>query len=243
VTVVIPVRDGAGHVGRAIESVLAQSVAADAVLVVDDGSTDDTVAVVTRFGDRVAGVSTPPRGAAAARNRGVRDATTDAIAFLDADDTWPVDRLERHLAVLAARHDVDVVLGATRYLDLPPEELARYRFPNDETTAVVMHLGAATVRRSVFDAHGMLDESLRCYEDWDWFLKLREAGVALHVDGAIANEYRRRPGSTSQLSRPGDPTLPALLKRSLDRRRAHGAAAGAIAPLPLDPGVAPRVQP
>jgi hypothetical protein len=127
------------------------------------------------------------------------------------------------------------VLGVTRYVGLPPEELARHRFPGPEPLAVVMHLGAATVRRSVFLAHGLLDESLRCYEDWDWFLGLRERDVAIHVDGEVANEYRRRPGSTSQVALPGDPTMHQLLKRSLDRRRAAGATPGRIGALPIVP--------
>jgi glycosyltransferase involved in cell wall biosynthesis len=241
VTVVIPVRDGAGHVGRALASVVAQTVPPDAVAVVDDGSRDATVAVASRFGPPVTVVSTPPRGAAAARNRGIRDATTDTIAFLDADDTWPSDRLERHLAILAARDDAAVVLGATRYIGLSPAERARYRFPGPETTAVVMHLGAATVRRSVFRANGLLDESLRRYEDWDWFIRIRELGVVIHVDGAVANQYRRRPGSTSQVSRPGDPTVHQVLKRSLDRRRAGGAAPGPIGPMSsIPPASAPE---
>jgi len=228
VTVVIPVRDGADHVARALDSVLTQSSAPDAVAVIDDGSRDDTVAVVRAFGPPVAIVSTPPRGAAAARNRGIRDATTDAVTFVDADDTWPPGRLERHLDLLASNADADLVLGATRYVGLSTAERARYRFPGPESVAVVMHLGAATVRRTVFTEHGLLDESLRRYEDWDWFLRIRERGVRLHVDDNVANEYRRRPGSTSQVARPGDPTMHDLLKRSLDRRRAGGDTAAPI---------------
>jgi glycosyltransferase involved in cell wall biosynthesis len=243
VTVVIPVRDGAAHVGRAVASVLGQTVAPELVLVVDDGSRDATVAVASAFGPPVTVVSTPPRGAAAARNRGIREATTDAVSFLDADDTWPSGRLERHLAILATRDDVDVVLGVTRYVGLPPEERARYRFPGPEATVVAMSFGAATIRHRVFVVHGCIDESLRRYEDWDWFLRIRELGVVIHVDGAVANEYRRRPGSTSQVAFPGDPTVHRVLKRSLDRRRARGAVPGRLGSLPIVPPASPASWP
>jgi glycosyltransferase involved in cell wall biosynthesis len=238
VTVVIPVRDGADHVARALESVLAQSVTPDLVSVIDDGSDDQTVAVVTAFGPPVTVVSTPPLGAAAARNRGIRDATTDTLTFLDADDTWPPGRMQRHLEILAADPSVDVVLGATRYIGLSAEERSRYRFPGPESVAVVMSLSAATMRRAVFTEHGLLDEALRRYEDWDWFLRIRERGVRIHVDDDVANEYRRRPGSTSQVARPGDPTMHDLLKRSLDRRRAAGGSADPIGPTLTQPPTA-----
>lgn len=235
VTVVIPVRNGEAHVGRAVASVLAQSVIPDAVLVVDDGSRDATVAVASASGPPVTVITTPPRGAAAARNRGIRASTTATVAFIDSDDTWPSDRLERHLDILAARDDVDLVLGVTRYVDLSPEERLRYRFPGPDETAVAMSFGAATIRRTVFLEHGCLDESLRRYEDWDWFLRIRECGVAIHVDDRVANEYRRRADSTSQVARPGDPTVHQVLKRSLDRRRAAGAASRPLGALPITP--------
>ena len=242
VTVVIPVRDGAEHLARALESVLAQSVPPDVVSVVDDGSRDDTVAIAAAFGPPIAVVSTPPSGAAAARNRGIGDATTDAVTFLDADDTWPPNRMERHVEILATRPEVAVVLGPTRYIGLSAEERGRYRFPGPEPVGVVMSLSAATMRRAVFTEHGLLDETLRRYEDWDWFLRIREAGVRIHVDDVVANEYRRRPGSTSQVAHPGDPTMHDLLKRSLDRRRRGGGPAAPIGPT-LTPPAAPGSPP
>jgi glycosyltransferase involved in cell wall biosynthesis len=235
VSVVIPVRDGAEYIARAVSSVLDQSVTPDAVLVVDDGSRDASVAVASRFGPPVTVISTPPRGAAAARNCGIREATTAAVGFLDVDDTWPSDRLERHLDVLSERDDVDIVLGATRYVGLSARERRRYRFPGREPIAVVMFLGATTVRRSVFRDHHGFDESLRRFEDWDWFLRMRELGVAIHVDAAVAAEYRRRPGSASQTTLPGDATVHEVLKRSLDRRRARGVASRPLDPLSIVP--------
>lgn len=88
ISVVIPAHNAKAYIQRTLQSVLAQSRSADEIIVVDDGSTDDTVRIVENFGDRIKLISQPAKGASAARNTGVRAATGNWIAFLDADDEW-----------------------------------------------------------------------------------------------------------------------------------------------------------
>lgn len=95
VAVVIPVRNGRSLIRRAVASALAQSRLPDEIVVVDDGSTDGTGAVVREFGEGVTLIETPQQGVAAARNTGVAAASSDFVAFLDADDYWEPDHLER----------------------------------------------------------------------------------------------------------------------------------------------------
>ena len=97
VTVVIPAYDRAHLLGRAIDSVLGQTLTPAAVIVVDDGSVDDTKAVVQAYGDEVRYVWQLNAGGAAARNHGVKLAETEWVAFLDSDDLW----LPNHLELLA----------------------------------------------------------------------------------------------------------------------------------------------
>jgi len=97
VTVVIPAYDRAHLLGRAIDSVLGQTLTPAAVIVVDDGSVDDTKAVVQAYGDEVRYVWQLNAGGAAARNHGVELAETEWVAFLDSDDLW----LPNHLELLA----------------------------------------------------------------------------------------------------------------------------------------------
>jgi glycosyltransferase involved in cell wall biosynthesis len=101
-TAVIPTHNRAATVGRAIQSALDQSYAPAEVVVVDDGSRDDTRAVVERFGPRVRCVHQENAGAAVARNRGVREASSEWIAFLDSDDYWTKSHLERMANAIAA---------------------------------------------------------------------------------------------------------------------------------------------
>ena len=111
ISVVIPARNAARHVGDAIDSVLSQSVAPREIIIVDDGSTDDTSECVRAFGSRITLIVQSNAGAAAARNRGIAEARCEAIALLDADDLMAPRRLELQGAHLAHDPHCAVVLG------------------------------------------------------------------------------------------------------------------------------------
>jgi glycosyltransferase involved in cell wall biosynthesis len=101
ISVVIPACNAAAYIERAIGSVLAQNRPADEVIVVDDGSKDNTAEVVRLFGDKIKLISQANAGVSAARNAGIHAATGDWIAFLDADDEWLPNHLEKHSAILS----------------------------------------------------------------------------------------------------------------------------------------------
>src|SRR6266849_2125713 len=113
VTTIIPAYKAAKTIGRALESVFAQTRLPDEILVVDDGSPDDLAGAVASYGSRIRLIRKPNGGAASARNRGIDEAQGDLIAFLDADDTWESTKLERHLQVFQ-RHP-EIGLTASRY--------------------------------------------------------------------------------------------------------------------------------
>ena len=94
VSAVIPAYNAGKYVGRAIESVLAQTHKADEIIVVNDGSSDDTAEVVERFGGAVRFIRQENAGASVARNTGIEAATSEWIAFLDADDEWLPNKLK-----------------------------------------------------------------------------------------------------------------------------------------------------
>ena len=109
VSVVIPTFNCAAYLAEAVQSVLAQSRPPDEIIVVDDGSTDGTAAVVAGFGDRVLYVRQANAGVAVARNTGFARATGEFIAFLDADDFWDREKLALQLAVMTHYPRVDLV--------------------------------------------------------------------------------------------------------------------------------------
>ena len=114
-SVVIPVYNGAGTVARAIESVLAQTYPASELIVVDDGSTDETAQMVAGFGERVTYVYQPNAGVSAARNNGARLAKGEWLAFLDADDWYYPDRLRWHAEWIARDPGLDFLTGDYDY--------------------------------------------------------------------------------------------------------------------------------
>ena len=119
VTCVIPSYDYGGYIARALDSVFAQTYPRELIeiVVVDDGSTDDTADVVRAYGDSVRYVHKENGGLNSAVDRGIAEATGDLIAILDADDTWPEDKVERQVALLESRPEVGLVYGDMEVID------------------------------------------------------------------------------------------------------------------------------
>jgi glycosyltransferase involved in cell wall biosynthesis len=109
ISVVIPCYNAAAYVGEAVRSVLMQTLPPHEVIVIDDGSTDASATVLSEFGSSVTLVRQTNQGVAAAVNHGVSKARGEAVAFLDADDLWMADKLERQVAVLTPEPSLDAV--------------------------------------------------------------------------------------------------------------------------------------
>jgi len=139
-SVIIAVCNGAVTIGRAIESVLAQSYPAHEIIVVDDGSIDDTAEVVGGYGERVRYAYQTNAGVASARNAGARLATGEWLAFLDADDLYYPDRLRWHAEWIAEDPHLDFLTGDQEYRS-PEGALLRRSMEN--TQAGRMLLGRA----------------------------------------------------------------------------------------------------
>src|SRR5688500_8177111 len=125
VSVVIPTYNYGRFIAHAIRSVLAQTRPADEIIIVDDGSTDDTTDAVKQFGENVKYVRQENAGVCAARNRGVRESTGDLIAFLDADDTWEPENLEKQLDRFSRDGRIGLVHCGMREFDSTTGETIR----------------------------------------------------------------------------------------------------------------------
>ncbi len=116
-SVIIPAYQAAASIGRAVQSVLDQTCRAHEIIVVDDGSRDETADVVRGLGDRVRYLYQDNAGPSAARNHGAREATGNWLAFLDADDWYYPERLAVHREIIQAHAELDFVVGCYDYLD------------------------------------------------------------------------------------------------------------------------------
>jgi glycosyltransferase involved in cell wall biosynthesis len=218
VSVIVPVFNGAATLVDAIESIRAQDVPVE-IIVIDDGSTDDTHQVLEAMDDVVA-IRQDNRGPAAARNNGIVFARAPFIAFLDDDDVWTPQSLERHLRCFDEHPNASIVLGHTAFESL---DAAGHWLPVAEPR-MLYHLGASLCRRDTFDRVGMLDPELRSSEDVDWFLRVRDAGLEIVVTPEVAQIHRRNGWNMTRGKDLRDLGFIEAVKRSLDRRRAAGGA-------------------
>ena len=179
VSVVIATYNMAQYLPLAVRSVLEQTHSNLEVLIVDDGSTDDTPAVVQPFlaDPRVRYLRQPNGGQTIAKNHGVREATGEFVGFLDADDLWVPDKLEAQLP-LFARPEVGVVYSRLVYIDeagngqhVSDNALFRGQVSAPLFVQNFIGFGTALVRKECFDRLGSFDETLRMGIDYDLWLR------------------------------------------------------------------------
>ena len=219
VSVIIPAYNCERFIAEAVESVRRQDHRPIEIIVVDDGSTDGTSARVKNLGKDIRYVHQSNRGPAAARNRGIEMAKGEVFTFLDADDYWPENKLEIQLAHLRKYPRIEVVLGRIQFTGSLTEADMKIRFEGPDNTMVNINLGSGIFKRAVFEKVGIFDESLRHFEDHDWFLRAREKDVSMVILENITLYYRRHENSMSSRKSEDDPTMIQILKKSLDRRR------------------------
>jgi polysaccharide pyruvyl transferase WcaK-like protein/glycosyltransferase involved in cell wall biosynthesis len=203
VSVVIPAYRAAATICRAIDSVLAQTTPPAEILVVDDESPDDLASVLAPYGDRVKLIRQTRGGASAARNRGMESASGDLVAFLDADDQWTPDKLQRCVQAFLDYPKVGIV--ASRYvLRDPDEQTVRTAGPELDwcdrpiraSGPTLLEFAKATstptvmARRELLQQH-RFDVALTTAEDRDLWLRLLAAGDAYFVSEPLCIVHLR----------------------------------------------------
>lgn len=220
VSVIIPVYNGAAFIADAVRAVTRQDYSAFEIIVVDDGSTEDIAAALRDVPVDVRLFRQENAGAAAARNRGIRDASGDFIAFLDVDDLWPPGNLGAMVDHLLARPEVDVVRGraqVTRYTTAvePGEYLGNpaESFPH--------YIGAGVYRRRAFEQVGLFDADLRFGEDTDWYTRAAEKKLAILQLDEVTLFVRRHDGNMTRGKTIVELNQLRLFKKMIDRRRSE----------------------
>jgi len=178
VSVVIPAYNYGRFIADTIRSVLDQTLPPSEIIIVDDGSTDQTAAVVAAFGDAVRYIRQDHAGVCAARNRGVNESLGELVAFLDADDTWEPANLEKQIARFETDEEIGLVHCGMREFDGETGETTRFYMDGAEhgvadnlllwEGATIAGPGAITVSRKAFDRVGGFDTRMKVGEDWDF---------------------------------------------------------------------------
>ncbi len=218
ISVIIPVYNGARYLAEAVGSVLAQTYLPDEIIVVDDGSTDESAAVARKYTPRIRLAQQPNLGAAAARNRGVELAQGALLAFLDADDLWLPDKLERQVAALAAAPYPDMVFGQVEQFcssDLAEET----RFADVDRVMTGLHVGAMLIRTVTFKSVGLFRTDVRVGEFVDWYSRAVEAGVRGLVLPDLVMRRRLHADNLMRHTQNAAEEYLAILRDTLRRRR------------------------
>jgi len=178
VSVIIPTYNYGHYLSEAVNSVLSQTFPIDEIIVVDDGSTDNTEETVRTFGDKVMYVRKENAGLSAARNTGIEHSTGDLVAFLDADDIWYPEKTEKQVALFEVDEEIGMTYSCVREFESDTgetittwcegkegwlaDDLLRF-----EGAAVIAVGSTGLIRRDVFEKVGKFDMELRHSEDWD----------------------------------------------------------------------------
>lgn len=234
VSVVIPAFNAASTLGQALTSAAGQTVHETEIIVVDDGSTDDTAEVARTFDDpRVRLVPTTNGGAAAARNAGIKQARARYVALLDADDLWLPHKLKTQLNVFGRYPHVHAIQAGAIFVNDSLQVLSR-RPCRPSTDALLdtlrfqnmpNNMSTLVIERSMFDVMGLFDTSLVILEEWDMAIKVARYCNLYSVEEPLSL-YRVHPGNRSRdlgihiepgfkvLSRLfDDPSLPAHIRQ------------------------------
>ena len=217
VTVIVPVFNGARFLKDAVASIVAQNYPALEIIIVDDGSADDIQAAVDALPVDVRFFRQMNAGPSAARNRGLRDASGDLVAFLDVDDQWTEGSLAVLVNEMQQTPDADVVLGKAQMARITPTGGTEPYDPEGEVFPY--YIGSALYRRQAFERIGPFDETLRFGEDTDWFQRLSEGGAPANRLDRTTLVVRRHGGNMTEGKSVVDLGVIQTLKRALDRRR------------------------
>lgn len=229
ISVLMTVFNGERFIAEALHSIIQQPYAPIEIIVIDDGSTDRTAEIVRSIAAQanksIHYVYQPNRGQTVAQNHALRLAQGEIIGFLDADDLWVPNRLESQLALLTDHCSTDadgawIVLGRIEcFVDgaqVDPTELEKFN-----QRPFHYSLGSSLIDRRAFENVGGFNESLRMAQDWDWFMRAKDAGIESVVSSAVTLLQRLHPQNVTRQREAGAHYTAQFLLSALKRRRAR----------------------
>jgi glycosyltransferase involved in cell wall biosynthesis len=219
VSVIIPVYNGARYLRAALGSVFAQTYRSFEVIVVDDGSVDDSGNIAQSFPD-VRYIRQENRGVAAARNNAIAVARGEFFAFLDQDDLWTPEKLRLQIGHLLTHPDLGYTLTHQQFFLEPGATLpAWFRKELLSSVHTGWVLGTLVVRRTVFEQVGNFATGYSAANDSDWFFRAKAAGIPMAVVPELLLLKRIHGANDSGRSKEILSELLKVVKTSLDRQR------------------------
>jgi len=220
ISVIIPVYNCERYLAEAIESALTQTYQPIEVIVINDGSTDGSEDVAKRFVPSVRYYAHPNKGLGATRNRGAELAHGRFLAFLDADDIWVSDKLERQMALFDDDPDLDMVFGYVQQFYSPELEAELAKKIVYAGEVMKGHIaGTLLIKRDSFFRAGLFETDWHVGEFIDWFLKAKEQSLKSMMLSDVVMKRRLHDDNMGIREHKNQTDYVRILKASLDRRR------------------------
>jgi glycosyltransferase involved in cell wall biosynthesis len=214
IATIIPVYNCERYLAEAIESVLAQNYRQLEIIVIDDGSTDDTAKIVRRFEPAIQYCFQANGGIGSARNRGIELAHSDFIAFLDADDLWLEGKLEHQMLAFNDNPEIEAVFGLVQQFEQSSAGSTDVGVPMTGQLASSM-----LIRRESFDRVGPFRTDVKLGEFVDWYMRASEKGLRSRTLAEVVLRRRIHDSNIGLRHRDSSGDYARLLKDALDRRR------------------------
>jgi len=219
ISVIIPSYNSAKYLPEALQSILSQTQKVHEIILIDDGSTDNTEQLIALYPE-VSYFKQINLGIATALNEGIKRATGNLLTFLDADDIWLPDKITIQLNTLRDNPAMDMIFGWI-------EQFISPELPEHEKLTIDFHSGAMIgrhkstwmIRREAFQRVGFFKGSFALEEFLDWYMKAKEAGLSEIVIEQTLAKRRIHDTNASRINKNLRKQFPRLLKAALDRRR------------------------
>jgi GT2 family glycosyltransferase len=218
VSVIVPVYNGERFIRDAVNNIWAQNYPSLELIIVNDGSTDRTEEIIRGMPADIRYFKQDTEGAASARNRGIRDASGEFIAFLDVDDLWPVNNLHMLVNEMLREPDTEVIHGYAQLMQFNTER-NEFEYTGNPKESFPYYIGAGIYRKSVFETVGLFDPTLRFGEDRDWYNRAHEADVKVKRVDDITLFVRRHGRNMTNGKNRIELGMLRIYKKFLDRKR------------------------
>lgn len=222
ISVIVPVYNGEKFLNEALTTIESQKCRIPIeIIVVDDGSTDKTASVASEFGSKIRYVYRQNGGIGAARNQGIQIARGNYLAFLDADDLWVEDKLERQFQMFEQDSSLDMVFGEVVHFfssELDSESLAKFRALPPQMKSYFA--GTMLIKRTSFDRVGYFSTSFRVGEYVDWYCRAQENRLKQGMVDQVVLRRRIHGANTTLENKANQLDYVRILHASLQRRRA-----------------------
>jgi glycosyltransferase involved in cell wall biosynthesis len=210
VSVIIPAYNSEEYISSAVKSVLNQTHSDLELIIIDDGSTDNTKKIVDFFDDlRIKYIYQKNAGVAVARNNGIKNSTGEYIAFLDADDIWKPEKLQVQLDKILAEDDVCMIYSAFEMLYKGSNRTKIYRYNHNEQNfteklitdpfKTVPYPSTVILKKSYLDRTGDFNQEFKTGEDWDLWLRLLALGKCSYIDEPLVKKLTHDESITNSL--------------------------------------------